>query len=178
MILIELVKRRVGELHQINEISSTEIVDEFEPQIEGLEKLEQKRRVTCLDCVLSKDLLDENNVGYQKPEPKEDRPQRTLEPRKEYQPNPNRGGRGRGQREDRPQRRFNDTYEPRGDRPTPVEGGERPFRGRGGRPQGFSRDDNDVRRDRDAPLREGGFRGAPRGGFRGGRGGFQNRDRD
>lgn len=31
LILVELVKRRVGDLHQINKITSTEIVDEFEP---------------------------------------------------------------------------------------------------------------------------------------------------
>ena len=40
LILIELVKRRVGNLHQINKITSTEIVDEFEPLVEGLEKME------------------------------------------------------------------------------------------------------------------------------------------
>ena len=39
LILIELVKRRVGDLHQINNITSTEIVDEFEPVVEGLEKI-------------------------------------------------------------------------------------------------------------------------------------------
>ena len=38
LILIEIVKRRVGGLHQINEITSTEIEDEYEPQVEGLEK--------------------------------------------------------------------------------------------------------------------------------------------
>ena len=64
LILIEIVKRRVGDLHQINEITSTEIVDEYEPQVEGLEKTTQKRRVTCLDCNLSKDPLDTNNIGY------------------------------------------------------------------------------------------------------------------
>ena len=64
LILIELVKRRVGDLHQVNNITSTEIVDEFEPIVEGLEKIEQRRRVTCLNCILSKDPLDETNIGY------------------------------------------------------------------------------------------------------------------
>ena len=36
LILIELVKRRIGNLHQINEISSREMVDVFDPNIEGL----------------------------------------------------------------------------------------------------------------------------------------------
>lgn len=67
LILIEIVKRRVGGLHQINNIDSTEIVDEYEPQQEGLEKTTQKRRVTCLDCNLSKDQLDIEHVGYQEP---------------------------------------------------------------------------------------------------------------
>lgn len=64
LILIELVKRRVGDLHQVSKITSTEIVDEFEPLVEGLEKIEQKRRVTCFDCTLSKDPLDSNDIGY------------------------------------------------------------------------------------------------------------------
>lgn len=72
LILIELVKRRVGDLHQINNITSTEIVDEFEPTVEGLEKIEQRRRVTCLNCILSKDELDKDNIGYQPPQPKEE----------------------------------------------------------------------------------------------------------
>ena len=64
LILIELVKRRVGDLHQINNITSTEIVDEFEPIVEGLEKIEQRRRVTCLNCVLSKTPIDAEHIGY------------------------------------------------------------------------------------------------------------------
>lgn len=76
LILIELVKRRVGDLHQINNITSTEIVDVFKPNIEGLEEIEQRRRVTCLNCVLSKDPLDTSNIGYQAPTPKEEHPQR------------------------------------------------------------------------------------------------------
>ena len=64
LILIELVKRRIGDLHQISKITSTEIVDEFEPLVEGLEKIEQRRRVTCFDCTLSKDQLDESDIGY------------------------------------------------------------------------------------------------------------------
>jgi DNA-binding protein len=67
LILIEIVKRRVGDLHQINKIDSTEITDEYEPQQEGLEKTTQKRRVTCLDCNLSKDPLDTTDIGYQEP---------------------------------------------------------------------------------------------------------------
>jgi ribonuclease P/MRP protein subunit RPP25 len=40
VILIELVKRRVGELHQRNHIYSMELTDVFEPKLEGLDKIE------------------------------------------------------------------------------------------------------------------------------------------
>lgn len=40
LILIELVKRRVGNLHQLNKIYSMEITDEFEPNVEGMDKIE------------------------------------------------------------------------------------------------------------------------------------------
>lgn len=40
VILIELIKRRVGDLHQLNNINSMELVDVFEPKVEGLEKIE------------------------------------------------------------------------------------------------------------------------------------------
>jgi ribonuclease P/MRP protein subunit RPP25 len=76
LILIEMVKRRVGDLHQVNEITSREMVDYFEPMIEGLESIEQKRRVTAMKTVLSKDPLDNENIGYQTPEPKEELPPR------------------------------------------------------------------------------------------------------
>ena len=71
LILIELVKRRVGNLHQRNEIYSMEIKSE-ETVAEGMPKVENKRRVTAMDTELSKDPLDENDPGYQKPEPKQE----------------------------------------------------------------------------------------------------------
>jgi ribonucleases P/MRP protein subunit RPP25 len=53
LILIEMIKRRIGNLHQITRITSSEIIDEYEPNIEGLEKIQQVRRVTCLHCTFS-----------------------------------------------------------------------------------------------------------------------------
>lgn len=65
LILIELVKRRIGDLHQLNTIHSMVIEDEFKPKGEQIENnVKQVRRVTALDCVLSKDELDKNAVGY------------------------------------------------------------------------------------------------------------------
>lgn len=79
LILIELVKRKVGEiysydLHQQNKIYSMEIVSYEESKVEGMEKIETRRRVTAMDTILSKDMLDEADPGYQfcKPEPKEE----------------------------------------------------------------------------------------------------------
>lgn len=98
LILIEIVKRRVGDLHQINEITSTEIIDEYEPQVEGLEKTTQKRRVTCLDCNLSKDPLDTTHIGYQEPTKRDptsaddENIEGSRPPRKNYNENGGRGG--------------------------------------------------------------------------------------
>ena len=83
LILIEMVKRRIGSLHQINEISSREIVDIFEPKIEGLELIEQKRRVTTLKTILSKTELNAQSIGYQQPIPKEERPRKFTDTKNE-----------------------------------------------------------------------------------------------
>ncbi len=64
LILTELIKRRAGNLHQDNKIYSMEIVDTYEPKFEGMEKMEQKRLVTAMDTVLSKDPLDDTSIGY------------------------------------------------------------------------------------------------------------------
>ena len=100
LILIELVKRRIGDLHQLNTIHSMVIEDEFKPKGgENLtENVKQVRRVTALDCVLSKDELDKTQVGYQEPVPREERTQ--IPPRKRDKPsnretNYNRDGGGK-----------------------------------------------------------------------------------
>ena len=49
------------------------IEDVYKPKVEGLEPIKQARRVTALDCVLSKEPLDSSAIGYQEPEPKEER---------------------------------------------------------------------------------------------------------
>ena len=79
LILIELVKRKVGEiynydLHQINKIYSMEIVSQEESKVPGMGQIESKRRVTAMDTILSKDQLDTTDPGYQfcKPEPKQE----------------------------------------------------------------------------------------------------------
>jgi len=91
LILIELVKRRVGDLHQINQIYSMEIVTMEETKLDGVPKVESRRRVTAMDTILSKDPLDENEPGYQKPEPKDDSPMVSKQPKKDKGPNKKKG---------------------------------------------------------------------------------------
>ena len=70
LILIELVKRRVPDLHQLNKIYSMEIPsnEENKPSTDkNPERTEKKRRVTAMDTILSKDQLDKSDPGYQEP---------------------------------------------------------------------------------------------------------------
>ena len=66
--IAEIVKHRVAGLHQVNEISTIVIDDEYEPIEEGLEKMVVSRKLTCLQIVLSKNAPKKTNVpGYQEP---------------------------------------------------------------------------------------------------------------
>lgn len=118
LILIELVKRRIGNLHQLSKIHSMMILDKYEPKVEGLEPIEQSRRVTAFDCVLSKEPLDETDPGYQPPKEAEER---TPNNKPSHKPAPatpataprgrGRGTRARGETGPRPARRYNDDSE-------------------------------------------------------------------
>jgi len=65
--LTEVIKRRFKGLHQITVLSTQEIIDEYEPLEEGLEKVIDKRNVAYLEIKLSKKELDTKAVGYQAP---------------------------------------------------------------------------------------------------------------
>ena len=68
--LAELIKHRVKGLHQINKISNITIVDEYEPLVEGLERLSFSRTVTMLQITLTKSSnVDKSDIGYQEPIP-------------------------------------------------------------------------------------------------------------
>lgn len=171
LILIELVKRRIGNLHQINDISSMEIVDQFEPKIEGLQKIEQKRRVTAMETRLLKKLENESDtqlLGYQPPEPKEERSERSqFQPKRYNDPQP-RGGEQK--------KTYNKPLENR-DR---DERGPRQVRGDAPRGRGTLRGRGTFR-GRDVRLR-GGMRGGPggpgeRGPPRGGQG-YRDEERE
>eukprot|EP00397_Hematodinium_sp_SG-2012_P049227 GEMP01056689.1.p1 GENE.GEMP01056689.1~~GEMP01056689.1.p1 ORF type:complete len:284 (+),score=77.55 GEMP01056689.1:88-939(+) len=65
--VVEIIKRRFKGLHQITKLGSIEIVDEYEPLEEGLDKVTDVRQVSFIEVTLSKAALDEKNPGYQPP---------------------------------------------------------------------------------------------------------------
>lgn len=65
--VVEIIKRRFKGLHQITKLGSTEIVDEYEPLEEGLDKVTDVRQVSFVEISLSKEPLDTKDKGYQPP---------------------------------------------------------------------------------------------------------------
>jgi DNA-binding protein len=64
IILVEDIKNKYGNLYQSNKIHTMTVTDLYEPKIEGLLPVRQERFVTAYDCILSKEELDTNDVGY------------------------------------------------------------------------------------------------------------------
>jgi len=65
--LAEVLKRRFKDLHQITNLTSTEIVDEYEPLEEGLDRVTDTRSLPVIEVTLSKEPLDTSDKGYQPP---------------------------------------------------------------------------------------------------------------
>merc|ERR1711877_113208 len=86
--LAEVTKRRIKGLHQITSLSSTEIVDEYEPLEEGLDMVTDTKTLSCIEIKLSMEPLDTADKGYQAPLPKSEVT--------EYDPEKAAAGRGRG----------------------------------------------------------------------------------
>merc|ERR550514_2222407 len=63
----EIIKRRFKGLHQITTLGYTEIVDEYEPLEEGLDKVTDTRNVSFIEITLSKEPLNTKDKGYQAP---------------------------------------------------------------------------------------------------------------
>jgi hypothetical protein len=63
--LAELIKHRIKNLHQINKITTNEIINEFEPLVEGLDRLKFTRVVPFIQITLTKsESVDKNDIGY------------------------------------------------------------------------------------------------------------------
>ncbi|GIL92419.1 hypothetical protein Vretifemale_19989, partial [Volvox reticuliferus] len=67
--IAEVLKRRVAGLHQLSETSSMTLVDEYEPNEEGLDPIQVSRNVSVLTITLSLDQPDTTHPGYQPPLP-------------------------------------------------------------------------------------------------------------
>lgn len=63
----EVIKRRFKGLHQVTKLGSQEIIDEYEPLEEGLDKVSETRNVPFVEIKLSKEPLDIADKGYQPP---------------------------------------------------------------------------------------------------------------
>jgi ribonuclease P/MRP protein subunit RPP25 len=68
--IAEILKRKMP-LHQVNSLSSVEMIDTFEPLEEGLDVVTSRRYVSCMKITLSKSTegIDINEIGYQLPLP-------------------------------------------------------------------------------------------------------------
>ncbi|KAG5246086.1 tryptophan aminotransferase-related protein [Salix suchowensis] len=98
VMIAELIKRRIADLHQNTSIGSTDITDTWEPLEEGLLPLETTRHVSVITITLSKKELDTSSAGYQSPIPADQ-----VKPLTEYDHegeggSPRRHGRGHGSR--------------------------------------------------------------------------------
>merc|ERR1712023_122577 len=67
--VIEYLKTHIKGLHISYSILSKEFIDEYEPKVEGLDKVTTKRTVSTLEAILSLTKGDQmvNNVGYMAP---------------------------------------------------------------------------------------------------------------
>ncbi|KAF4532336.1 hypothetical protein B566_EDAN003639 [Ephemera danica] len=62
---VEIMKKRYKSLHQISKIGYRKVEEFWEPQLEGLDELVVVREIPTIHILLSKDLLDTNESGYQ-----------------------------------------------------------------------------------------------------------------
>jgi hypothetical protein len=71
--IAEILKRKIP-LHQLNSLSSVEMIDVFEPVEEGLDAVTSRRYVSCMKITLSLTAqgMDTNHSGYQAPLPEEE----------------------------------------------------------------------------------------------------------
>ncbi|XP_021301048.1 keratin, type II cytoskeletal 1-like [Herrania umbratica] len=97
VMIAELIKRRIADLHQNTSIGSTDITDMWEPLEEGLLPLETTRHVSMITITLSKKELDTSSTGYQPPLPA-DQVKPVNEFEDDVEASPRTRGRGRSSR--------------------------------------------------------------------------------
>merc|ERR1712023_91732 len=79
--VIEYLKRHIKGLHLSYNILSKEFIDEYEPKVEGLDKVTTKRTVSTLEAVLTTTKGDElkDQAGYMAPLPESEVDQTSFE---------------------------------------------------------------------------------------------------
>lgn len=177
--IAEILRHKIKGLHQLNELKTVSVTDEYEPREAGLERVVVERKLAVLEIQLStqNNAFDTKLPGYQAPLPESEVQEEGIDeilrkpsdrpPRENRGPREDRGERGgyrgerRGPREDRGPRE--ERGERRGER-----GGYRGDRPQGGYRGGY-RGDREGPRDYERDDRERTFRGRGRGG----RGGFR-----
>lgn len=65
----EILKRKIGGLHQITRLTENKIVDVYEPREEGLERVQIERFLTVIEITLTKEptAAEKAEKGYQAP---------------------------------------------------------------------------------------------------------------
>ncbi|KAG5468302.1 hypothetical protein LSCM1_02281 [Leishmania martiniquensis] len=92
--IAEIIKRRIAGLHQITELGSELVHDEYEPldRNQNPENVVVERKVSTILITLSRNQLDRTNPGYQEPIPESE----VTEQEKRDHIMGRRGGRGGG----------------------------------------------------------------------------------
>lgn len=93
--IAEIIKRKLP-VHQLNQLSSVEMIDVYMPLEEGLDQVTSRRYVSCMRITLSLSAaaLDTSHYGYQPPLPKEEMspPQQTLSAPEQHRAPPSHHG--------------------------------------------------------------------------------------
>nr|CAG4637526.1 EOG090X0KMN [Ceriodaphnia reticulata] len=62
---IEIIKRRIPNLHQITKVAYHKCEEHWVPKLDGLDSLKVVRNIPVIHILLSTELLDSNEPGYQ-----------------------------------------------------------------------------------------------------------------
>lgn len=151
--VIEVIKRKIPGLHQVNKVKNVEVEDTYEPLEEGLDTVVIKRHLSLLEVTLTKKEkeVDTKDPGYQEPlDPKVVAQERRAP---------------RGQSEGGPRRPLGQEYNRRGDQQSSSRNNRYPTQsqGRNQRPGDYRNERQDRNGGRSGPVRSrGGYSSGPR----------------
>lgn len=64
---VEIMKRKMKNLHQISKVNYIKVEEYWEPKTEGLERLKVTKNIPAIQIMLSKDPVDSSDPSYQSP---------------------------------------------------------------------------------------------------------------